>query len=163
PTEGLDAGGAWADPAAVVQVSHNISSVQFQHEALRLAASLRRRLAAKRPRSIVVPLRMADVPFPRRLDDRPQVGVARLPAQPLLNPLRRRPQRRRAARAPRPLLYRHRLAGHRLRRLDDLANAVTTADAQVVTVPLPRLQLLQRQQVSLRQVIDVDVIANAGP
>src|SRR5205814_10299219 len=43
-----------------------------------------------------------------------------------------------------------------------LAHAVATADAQVVDQLAARLQVFQGQQVSLGQVVDVDVIADAG-
>src|SRR5687768_9399734 len=79
------------------------------------------------PASVIVAPRVLGVPVPRRLDDRPKFGVARLPAQFLLNLCRRRHQRRRVARAARPFLDRHLLAAHLLDGADHLAHAVAAA------------------------------------
>src|SRR5437899_1183608 len=58
-------------------------------------------------RILLVAFGMGFVPVPRRLDNRANVGVARLPAEVLLNPVRRRDQHGRIAGAASSLLDRH--------------------------------------------------------
>src|SRR5260370_24116469 len=112
--------------------------------------------------SVAVALGVLAVPLPRRFDDGPQLGIARLPAQLTVDLFRRRHQKRRVAGPAWPFLDRNFFTRDLLDRTNYFADAVTSADAQVVVHALPRLQLLQSQQVRLGQVVDMDVIAHAG-
>src|SRR6266498_1981940 len=81
---------------------------------------------------IRVTARVAAVPVPGGFHDRPQLSIARLPTQLAADLVRRCYQHWRVARPARSLLDRHLFARHFLDRADDLAHAVTAADAEIV-------------------------------
>src|SRR5262245_15210955 len=92
---------------------------------------------------------MLPVPVPRRLDDRPQLGVLWFPAELALDFFGCRNQGRRITGAPRAFLDRNRFAGHFFGDADHFADTVTTASADVVVEFLAVFELLEREQVGL--------------
>ena len=113
--------------------------------------------------SLPVPVRVRPVPVPGGLDDRPQVRVLRLPSPAPAGPC----PTRRPAPAGRPAaagLPSPRSACRSPPRAVRITSRTLypRADAEVVLHPLARLELLQRQQVGLGQVVHVDVVADAG-
>src|SRR5437870_3657280 len=110
--------------------------------------------ATGRRNLVVEALGVRAMPVPRRFDDRAQLLILWPPIQLALDLLRGGHQHRRVARAARAFLDRYRLAGHLLYGLNDLAYAVATAGADVVVQGFARLQMLQRQQMGQRQILD---------
>ena len=93
----------------------------------------------------------------------PQVGVLRRPAQPLPQLFRGGYQIRRIAFAARAHGVRHSPAGYFLHRADRFHDAVAGSRADVELVrSAAGDQVLQRQDMRLRQIVHVDVVADAG-
>ena len=86
-----------------------------------------------------------------------------MPAQTCADALRRGDEHRRVAVPPRVHLGRDVLTGHRAADVDDLTDRESGSVAEVEDVVLARLTRVQRQQVGVGQVGDVDVVAYAGP
>ena len=120
-------------------------------------AGLRYRL-----RAIVVAVRVRLVPVPGRVDDWLKFEIARLPSELLARTRRVGHQLGRIAWPARARLDGDRLAAGLAAGLDHFANAVAPPDAQVELQPMSRLQSFQGQQMGAGQIVDVDVVANAG-
>jgi hypothetical protein len=101
------------------------------------------------------------VPFPGAPDDLFQVREARRPAEFVADLLRRSDQDRRIAGAPRTELIRDGVTGHLSRRLDDLQIGETVAVAQVIRATAQAIKGFERQNVRLRQIEHVDIVAHA--
>src|SRR5262245_53973188 len=114
------------------------------------------------PSLVSIAARMTAMPTPRGGNNGTEVLVFWLPSQFLHRAVGRRHQCRRIARTPRSFDYSHGPPRYFFTSPDHLAHAVAAADAEVVLHPLPGSQLQERQQVSFRQVIDVDIVTNAG-
>src|SRR6201985_3851866 len=95
-------------------------------------------------------------------DDVAQVRAGRLPAQVTTRLVARGDRRRGVARAPRCQLDRDGVAGALAGRVDYLLDAVAVAVAEVVDLVRARLDGVKGEQVRVRQVRDVDVVADAG-
>ncbi len=102
------------------------------------------------------------MPIPSRFDDRFHVGVGRSPTQSLSRQARVGDQFRRVTRATRTHRFRDRVTGNFATRLDDLANARSPAGPQVQAQTFSRLQTFERPQVSITQIVDVDVVTDTG-
>src|SRR5438093_11660494 len=105
---------------------------------------------------------MFPVPVPSRFHDRAQLGIARLPAQLALDFIRAGDQDGRIAVAAWPFLNRHGFSRDLLGGLNHFPDAVALANAQVVAQAIAGLQLLQSEQMSLGEIVDVNIVANAG-
>src|SRR3954470_20443528 len=108
-----------------------------------------------------IPLRIAATPIPGMTDDRLQIGEARIPSQVLPNALARCDQNRRITGAAGANLDRDIASGNARRRLDDLSNRVATAISQVIAAAF-MLKLREHPDMSVRQIGNMDVIADAG-
>ena len=106
---------------------------------------------------------MALVPCPGRSHDGVQVVVLRLPSQHPDGLLRGGDQLGRVARAARGNLGGNRVSGDRSGHVHHLFDGEADAVAQIKDVVLPALhQVVQRQNVRLGQVVDMDVVAHTG-
>src|SRR5438874_694005 len=104
---------------------------------------------------------MAKVPLPRAANDTLQVGIAWLPAQLCTNPCRGGDQYRWVARPARPDFVGYGVASHVARNRDHLFVTEALPIAQIVG-PAALVQRSQRQDVRLRQIDDVDIVAHTG-
>ena len=90
------------------------------------------------------------------------IGKGRPPAQLAADRLVVGDQRGDVAWPPGPDHGRDRVAGHHPRHLDHLAHRIALADAQIEGHPALLVERLERQNVGVGQVGDVDVVADAG-
>src|SRR5580704_16614067 len=102
------------------------------------------------------------MPRPCALDDVVEPGIFRLPSELLTDLLRTGDKHRWIAGAPWALFDRNRMTGNPACRVNDLPNAETDAIADVVDKLVPVFQRLEGEQVGARQILDVDVVADAG-
>src|SRR5882672_7160398 len=102
---------------------------------------------------------MLAMPLPGRRYDLLQLRKLRLPAQFLPGLVRRGYKARRIAWTARLLGGFYFLAGHLLAHLDHFTHGIAIAVAEVVEALFARRQ---REQVRLRQVHDVNIVADAG-
>src|SRR5262245_16126117 len=110
-----------------------------------------------------IAVRVALVPAPRGLEDRAQALPLRLPAQERARLVGAGDEHRRIAGAPLAERVRHALLRDPLGLLDDLLDGVAAAGAEVdgFRRHLALAQLDEREAVRLREIDDVDVVADA--
>ena len=100
-------------------------------------------------------------PAPRVLDDHVEIGEARPPAEHLRRPARVRHQRGRIAGPPADLAKRNRSPRHPSDRRDDGTHRLSVPRSEIEPQgAVARAQAIQRAQVGLRQVDDVNVVAD---
>src|SRR5262249_27031610 len=112
--------------------------------------------------SLAEPLRMRPVPIPRSPDDILQVQKSGLPAKLLHRLARGGHQLGRIAGAARAFADWNRKASNSLHRPDHIADAVPAAGPQVEYPKPPGFGSLQGQGVGHGQILDVDVVPDAG-
>src|SRR5690606_9433882 len=100
--------------------------------------------------------------LPRVRDDGLQIRQLRIPARLGNGAGGRGDEGRRVAAAARGVLRRNRVAGDLAAGVDDLADRVAVAGAEVEDAVRARLVRAQGQQVSVGEVLDVDVVAHRG-
>jgi len=108
-----------------------------------------------------VAVRVRLMPAPRRFNDAVQIGIAGRPAQFAADLLARCNQNRRVPGAARRHLGWNRVPRNCARSLDDLPDGEPLPIAQVVG-SAPLIQCAQRQNVRLRQVDNMDIVAHTG-
>src|SRR5271166_6574688 len=113
--------------------------------------------------SFIVPMRVGPVPSPGGLDDRSDLRVSWLPPQFTAGMARIGHKRRRIAGARTGHLGGDRQPRYLAAGLDDLAHARSPPGSQVELELDAPLQPLERGLVRRGEVIDVNVIADAGP
>ena len=101
------------------------------------------------------------MPSPCSRHDVGQFGESRLPAKKLSRKRRIRHEFRRVARSARAQAFGDCMARHAAAGFDHFADAVASACPEVDAQALARLEPLQRPQVGVGQIIDVDVVADA--
>ena len=103
------------------------------------------------------------MPAPGRTDDVIEAFVARFPSEFISNPAGIGDKYRRVAGTSSFCPGRNRMAGDLPRGLDDLADRITAAVAQIIgRIASAIEQGLQRQQVRPGEVGDMDIVAQAG-
>ena len=123
---------------------------------------------ATRVRSVAVAVRVRPAPRPGRPDHRLQARPLRTPAEDLGGTRGPGDEDRRIARPPRADTERDGRPDHGLGRLDDLADreaaaVAEVADERLVRPGIARRGRLDRPQVRVGEVRDVDVVAQARP
>src|SRR5690606_24662183 len=113
-------------------------------------------------RLLAVSAGMLVMPLPRRCDDRHDVVVARCPFELALGERAVGYEFGWVARPARSDCCWNLVAGHLPAGLDDLLDAETVAGAEIQFEGLAGREPLERFDVGVAQVFDVDVIANAG-
>src|SRR5882757_8415326 len=102
------------------------------------------------------------MPDPRRTHDVIQSVELRLPAQFFNNSLGTGHQHRRISITARLFHYWNRMSGNAAHRIDHLAHTESPPIADVVDQPGTRIEPLKREDMRIRQVADMHVIADAG-
>src|SRR5881409_867693 len=113
-------------------------------------------------RSVPIPGRVRPVPQPGAFENLFEARMARTPAQQLLRAAQRGHEKRRVARAARVVVARDRVPGHAPRRLDHRPHRMPGAGAEIHGGGAIELGV-ERSDVRVGDVADMDVVAHGGP
>src|SRR5689334_17566768 len=101
-------------------------------------------------------------PAPGGLDDRVERVELRRPAEFVAEAFAARPELRRIARSAGTDLRRNGMARDATDRFENFLHRIAATDADVVDGAARRLQPIERQEMGVDQVLDMDIIADAG-